>query len=169
MSSDIAVQVREAFENLVSADTVGRIAKGALTVASRQADVGLSVVIADDEAVRDLNRRHRGLDETTDVLAFSFAHSGEYYGDARGRDAHPGDIEFPLPPGEADSLGEVIVSYPQARRQAEGAGHTVERELALLVTHGVLHLLGHDHEAPEEEAVMRRMAAEALAGLEEQG
>ena len=60
-------------------------------------------------------------------------------------------------------LGDVIVSYPRAVAQAEEYGHSVERELAYLVVHGVLHILGHDHEVPEEQAVMRAREEAALA------
>ena len=62
---------------------------------------------------------------------------------------------FALPPGQTGGLGEVIISYPQAQRQAIKVGHSVKQELALLVAHGVLHLLGYDHGEPQEEVVMK--------------
>ena len=111
------------------------------------------VVIADEETVRDLNRRHRGLDETTDVLAFSNISEGRYYGDEPPQPADAAGA-FVTPPGQADDLGEVVISYPQAVRQARQAGHSVRRELAALLAHGLLHLLGYDHEDPEDEAEM---------------
>ncbi len=62
-------------------------------------------------------------------------------------------------------MGEVVVSYPLAARQARQHGHSVEREVALLVVHGVLHLAGHDHEEPEEEAVMRGLEERTVEQL----
>ena len=70
-----------------------------------------------------------------------------------------------MPPGELAPLGEVIVSYPQAQRQAEERGAPLEHELALLVVHGVLHLTGHDHLDPEETALMQSKERTALAAL----
>jgi rRNA maturation RNase YbeY len=68
-----------------------------------------------------------------------------------------------LPPGEFEGLGEVIVSYPQAERQAAAAGHSIDREMALLVAHGVLHLLGYDHLSAEDETAMRDKEEMVLA------
>jgi len=100
------------------------------------AEVGL--VVTDDETLRDLNRRYLGLDEPTDVL--SFGHE-------------PAD--FVTPPDGVRRLGEVILSYPTAERQAQEAGRSVQDEAAHLVVHGLLHLLGYDHEDPEDESRMR--------------
>lgn len=106
------------------------------------AEVGLTVT--DDATVRALNARYRGLDETTDVLAFGLTEVGA---------ASTGG-PFALPPLGRIQLGDVVLSYPQAERQARQAGHPVEHEAAILVAHGVLHLLGYDHAGPEEERVM---------------
>ena len=73
-----------------------------------------------------------------------------------------------LPPTENDdaSLGEIIISYPQTCRQAEQAGHPVGQELTVLLVHGVLHLLGYDHEEPDDEAVMMAATARAMRANE---
>ena len=123
----------------------------------------LSIVIADDETVRDLNRRHRGLDENTDVLSFSFIHQGEYHGDGEAPTSFSEVEPFAMPPGQPPGLGEVIVSYPQAVRQAEESTHALDQEMARLVAHGVLHLLGYDHVEPEDEALMRSEEKAVLA------
>ena len=161
----VSVQVFEAFEHLVSGDWLRRVARSTLAVEGTASPAtggqsALGIVMADDEAVRALNRKHRGLDETTDVLAFPFHRQDEYYGQGS---SEPDAGEFILPPGEEAGLGEVIVSYPQALRQAEHAGHSPDRELALLVAHGVLHLLGHDHAEADEEAEMKEKEAAVLA------
>ena len=161
--SRVRVHLFDVVQCPVSGRRVRRVAECALAVGAPSSSGGLSVVIADDETVRDLNRRHRGLDETTDVLSFSFTHQGEYHGDGPSVSRWPEDADFVLPPGEGAGLGEVVVSYPQAVRQARESGHALERELGLLVCHGVLHLLGYDHEEPEEEALMREKEEAVLA------
>lgn len=163
---DVSVHVLEGFESLVSAEWLKQVAEQALAVEAPGPGARLNVVIADDAVVRDLNKRHRGLDENTDVLSFSFIHRGEYLGEHEPRSHRDEETDFVLPPGEEKSLGEVIISYPQALRQAEQSGHPIAEELALLLTHGVLHLLGHDHEEPKEEAAMKRTESEVLARVE---
>jgi probable rRNA maturation factor len=110
--------------------------------------VVLTLTLVDDDEIQEINRQHRGIDRPTDVLSFPLVD---------GTDA------FALPPGAPCDLGDVMVSYPRAVAQAEEYGHSVERELAYLVIHGVLHILGHDHEVPAEQAVMRAREEEALA------
>ncbi|MBI4201513.1 MAG: rRNA maturation RNase YbeY [Chloroflexi bacterium] len=124
---------------------------------------GLSLTIADDNTVRRLNAQYRGLDEPTDVLSFAFDHPGEYEGDGPPPMAEA--VEFMAPPEQEDFAGEVILSYPQCRRQAEAGGHAVTDELALLIAHGVLHLLGYDHAEAREEQAMQALEQRILAGL----
>lgn len=111
-----------------------------------------SLTLVDDEAIRTFNREYRGYDKATDVLSFS-----QLEGD-----------EIPLPE-EADEeppvLGDVVIAVPTAKRQAEERGHSFEAELALLITHGLLHLLGEDHDTPERKARMWKLQAEVLEGL----
>lgn len=92
----------------------------------------LAVRFVSDREMRRLNRRYRRRDRPTDVLSFA--------GDL----ADGGDL--PRVPGMPRHLGDVVVSIPTARRQAAARGHGVERELRLLLLHGVLHCLGYDHE-----------------------
>ena len=143
----IDVQVFSPFRGLARAADVRRAAAAALAVADPQGEAALSVVVADDDTLRELNRRFRGLDEVTDVLSF-------------GEGASP---TFPAAPGEVPSLGEVVVSYPLAARQAGEHNVGVEEEVALLVVHGTLHLLGYDHAEPDEEAEMKALEVKALA------
>ncbi len=103
-----------------------------------QARAELSLALVDDEAMAELNERHRGRSGPTDVLSFSLlegAHS-----------AFRGAL-----------LGDVVIDVEQAARQARRARRTLDDELARLMIHGVLHLLGHDH---EEDGEARRMRAE---------
>jgi len=160
-SPGISIQVLDDFADLVNEIDLTEAVSAALVAGLAEDDVNVSVVIADDELVRELNDTHRGLDEHTDVLAFSFTHEGDYYGEERREVAE--DMDFVLPPGECEPLGEVIVSYPQAQRQADAAGHSLEQELTVLLIHGTLHLLGHDHMEPDDEAIMKLLEAQALA------
>ena len=170
----VGVQVFDEFDRQVSHTRLARIGQRTLELAfggSLASDVQtpadaattMGVVVADDAVVRDLNGKHRGLDEITDVLAFSFLHQGEYHGDGQPQEGASDDGDFVLPPGESAGLGEVIISYPQAVRQALESGHTVRGELARLLVHGILHLLGYDHVEPEEEADMKAREAGVLA------
>lgn len=105
-----------------------------LLAAVARADAELSVVLCDDAFIRPLNAEWRGKDQPTDVLSF--------------------------PQDDDAVLGDVVVSAETARRQAAELGHALEVELRALLIHGVLHLLGHDHEGDPEAA--RRMAAEEV-------
>ncbi len=100
----------------------------------------VSLLLTGDDAVRHLNRQYRGIDRTTDVLSFLLAE---------------GEGDFVSPPGIAVHLGEIVMSYPQAERQALEAGHPVNQELAMLIVHGVLHVLGYDHERPKHARLMK--------------
>ena len=157
----VNLQVDEQFEGEVSLPGLVRTANRALRAGNAGEGASVDVAVTGDEEVRELNRRYRGLDETTDVLSFSFAHAGEYQG--AGEPSSPAaDIDFPVPAGADGSLGEVIISYPQAERQGGQAGRGTAAELSALLAHGVLHLLGYDHESEGEALVMRRLEAKAL-------
>jgi probable rRNA maturation factor len=108
----------------------------------------VSVVITDDASVQALNREYRQLDEPTDVLSFGLG------GLAQPLEEEPAP-DFVLPKGAPLEIGEVVLAYPYAARQAAQRGRPVRDEVALLVVHGVLHLLGHDHLEPKEETEMQ--------------
>jgi probable rRNA maturation factor len=104
---------------------------------------GVSIVLASDATVRRLNHVYRGKDVTTDVLSFSAG----------------GDT---LPDGTRP-LGEIVISVAQAARQAEALGHSLARELRVLLIHGYLHLLGYDHEV--DDGTMMRLQARLARAL----
>ena len=158
----IQVQIFPEFQGTAAASSLRRLAEHALDAAREHEGKALGLVLADDETVRRLNRDYRGLDETTDVLAFAFHHPGHYEGEGEPPRVSNGEAFVTLPLKES-FLGEVIISFPQGVRQAREHGHPVIEELALLVTHGVLHLLGYDHLSPQEERLMKEREAAALA------
>jgi probable rRNA maturation factor len=122
-----------------------RAALAALQNQSAPQDGSLTIVLTDDDQLHNLNRDYLGVDSTTDVLSF------------------PSDETDP----ETNSpyLGDILVSLPRAASQAESAGHDIEAEAQLLVVHGVLHLLGHDHTEAEEKERMWQAQAQILAQL----
>jgi probable rRNA maturation factor len=104
----------------------------------------------DNEYIRELNRDYRGLDQPTDVLSFAIQ---------EGADEEIG----PMPEGVPELLGDIFISVERTIEQAESYGHSVERELCYLAVHGLLHLLGYDHQEPEETAAMRQQEERVLA------
>ncbi len=84
----------------------------------------ISVILTDQEVVRDLNRKYRNIDATTDVLSFSLSKI---------------DAAEPM-------LGEILIDVERAAQQAEEYGHTLIKEVAFLIMHGILHLIGYDHD-----------------------
>jgi len=150
MSEEIGISVEEKFRGLVDKGWVGRIAQRVLKAEGVAPPFEVSLVFTDSEVVQKLNRDYRGMDEPTDVLAFYMLPQKE------------ADSSFALPPDGVTRLGEVIISYPQTAEQAKEQGHSVDKELTLLIIHGILHLLGYDHEQPEEEVKMRAREKELL-------
>ncbi|NMH85395.1 rRNA maturation RNase YbeY [Heyndrickxia coagulans] len=101
----------------------------------------LSVTFTDNEGIRAINRDYRGKDQPTDVISFALEEMGE------------GEIE--ITGAEIPRvLGDIIISVPRAKEQAEEYGHSFERELGFLAVHGFLHLLGYDHMTKEDETEM---------------
>ncbi|MFO7772545.1 MAG: rRNA maturation RNase YbeY [Dehalococcoidia bacterium] len=150
MSEGIAVSVEEEFRGVVDEGWARRIAQVVLEAEGIAPPYELGLVFTDSETVRQLNRDYRGVDEPTDVLAFCMLSQKR------------ADDFFALPPDGITRLGDVIISYPQAAEQAKEQGHSIERELTLLVIHGILHLLDYDHEESDEEAEMRTRERELL-------
>ena len=150
----LSVQIENTFSGLLSEKWLTHVVESALSAAGVDEAVGIELVIATDDTVHELNRTYRGIDATTDVLAFAFSEPSQSE-----------DKQFVMPPGEVHNLGEVIVSYPRAERQAAEHGHSIEQELSLLIAHGVLHLLGYDHEEPDDERKMRALEAKILDSI----
>jgi probable rRNA maturation factor len=122
-----------------------RAARAVLKHQKESLDVELSIVLADDKRVRELNRDYLGIDAPTDVLSFPASETDPETG--------------------SRYIGDIIISVPYAAKGAAKAGHAVESELQLLTVHGVLHLLGHDHAKAKEKAKMWKAQAEILDSL----
>ena len=161
----VEISIQEPFRGKLSRPWLRKVASHAIGSASPGEPCLLSLVIADDDTLRRLNKQYRGAEEVTDVLAFSPIHQGHWAGDGEA----PVHAEEPLvvaePTGDRKFMGEVIISYPQAARQSSHAPLGLEKELALLIVHGLLHLLGYDHAQPDEEAAMQAKERSILGSL----
>lgn len=150
MSFDnVQVQIDGQFQVRVQSEPLHRAVVASLVHQRVEESYELAVVVTDDRALCELNRRHRGIDAPTDVLAFP------------GGDPGP----FVAAPGLPRHLGDVVISFHRAEAQAAEVGHDVQTELQLLVVHGVLHLLGYDDATPKQRARMWAAQAEILHSL----
>lgn len=141
-------EVTSALRTGPSPGRVAGWAEAALAAAAPRSRATLSVLLCGDARMRRLNRDYRRIDRPTDVLSF--------------------------PSGEAGFLGDVAIDVAYAARQARRRGHSLAREVQLLLAHGVLHLLGHDHETDDGEmfrlqrAVVRRAFGPGPDGVPEE-
>jgi probable rRNA maturation factor len=122
-----------------------RAAQAAVEHQGEPSESELSILLTDDARLQALNQKYLGIDAPTDVLSFPAAETDPETG--------------------ARYLGDILISVPRAQAQAEAAGHPLEVEVQLLVVHGVLHLLGHDHAQSDEKARMWKAQAEILERL----
>ncbi|KAB7708733.1 rRNA maturation RNase YbeY [Bacillus aerolatus] len=113
-------------------------------------DSEVSVTFTDNERIREINREYRQKDEPTDVISFALEEMDGEEIEISGADDLP------------RVLGDIVISVPRAKEQAEEYGHTFERELGFLAVHGLLHLLGYDHMTEEEEKEMFQRQKEIL-------
>jgi probable rRNA maturation factor len=127
----------------------GGLARWLAAVSPARVRGEIAVALVPDRHIRQLNREYRRKDAATDVLSFS---TREH--------AHPRtpDLPTPRPPGSR-MLGDIVIATGVAKRQAREAGHSYAAELRVLALHGLLHLLGYDHEAPEDRGRMARAEA----------
>lgn len=137
------INIESSLEPPFDLDLLEQAALAALTHQSAEGD--LTIVLADDEELHRLNRDFLGIDAPTDVLSFPASETDPETG--------------------AAYLGDILLSIPRADAQAQAAGHTLADEARLLVVHGVLHLLGHDHAEADEKAKMWKVQTEVMDKL----
>ncbi len=130
----VSVNINPKFSDLIDADWVTNLVESTLNESLFEKNWQLSIALEDDKTIHKLNKHYRDIDSVTDVLSFE----GGYI-----------DPESGL-----THLGDIIVSVPQAQKQAETAHYPFLNELALLIIHGILHLKGYDHAEIEEEKIM---------------
>ena len=125
--------------------TIRRRCERALSVLG-QMDATVSVLLCDDAFIHELNKTYRGVDKPTDVLSFAM-NEGEY-------------IE-----GDAEALGDIVISINTATKQAPALKHSTTEEVTSLLIHGLLHLLGYDHQDKSDEVKMTNMANHVLRSI----
>jgi probable rRNA maturation factor len=123
-----------------------------LQMVGASAPCALTLTLTGSERVQEFNREYAGIDEPTDVLSFAAE-----------------DEPYAVEPGEPPYLGDVIIAVPVARQQAAEAGHSLLNELQLLAIHGTLHLLGFDHQTPDQQAEMWAYQSAAMDALRQAG
>lgn len=108
--------------------------------------IEVSILFTEDKFIKSLNKKYRGINKSTDVLTFNL---------------EEGDLKFP----EVDKnklLGDIVVSVETAQRQANNLNHNLENELMILLIHGLLHLIGYDHEEDRDNKIMQVKEKEIL-------
>jgi len=138
----IYIETRQEFSDSSLLEHAARLV---LDSGSISANVDVTIVLTDDAQLHELNRDYLGVDAPTDVLSFPASES---------------DPETGTP-----YLGDILISIPRAAAQAQSSGHRLEEEVQLLVVHGTLHLIGHDHAEAGDKARMWAAQAEVLARL----
>ena len=150
----IDITIDDEFQSKVKKDWILDITKSILKSEKVPLPYEVGIVITGAETVRNLNRQFRDIDSTTDVLSFCLLEPADGISDI-----------FQLPPNSENQLGEVVISFPQAVEQAAAQGHSVEMELTALLIHGILHLLGYDHEKAEDKESMENLEKKLLNSL----
>lgn len=125
------------------------LAETTFRILNVQTNYEIDVSLIDDETIHQINRDYRKVDRVTDVISFAF-----------NDDKDPKNAI--LNPEVPRMLGEILICLPQAKRQAEAIGNSLQRELSFLFVHGLLHLLGYDHMKPEDEAIMFQLQDKIL-------
>lgn len=147
----ISIEIDDAFAAMVDPASIEALATHVLRGEQVAPPAEVSIWITDEAEVHRLNRQYRGVDSATDVLSFGAEEAG----------APP----FVAAPEQPRYLGDLAISYPHVVRQAAEYGHSQQREVSYLVTHGLLHLLGYDHERPDDARRMRQREEALLSAL----
>lgn len=145
---DLTIQLAPQIEVEVDEERLHHLAVKTLLLEGVAQSLELGLFITDDEEIKELNRRYRGVDEPTDVLAFG------------------GEVEGFVSPPDQPQLRDIVISYPRVASQAQERGHSVAQEIDLLFLHGLLHLLGYEDETPKKRVRMWARQEEVLGTLE---
>jgi probable rRNA maturation factor len=130
----ITLEISKGYQSHIDTSLIKQTAKTTLIHQGVRLDSEISIIITGDEKLHALNLQFLDIDAPTDVLSFP--------------------ANFTNPDTDIPYLGDVLISFPRAETQANSAGHKVMGELQLLVVHGILHLLGHDHAEQSEKTIM---------------
>jgi len=132
--------IRNFTKNRISVKRLEKVTEAVIAEEKIKGEVEVSLVFTGEKRIRNLNKTYRGVDRVTDVLSFE----GE------------NDDDFVSPGGGVSYLGEIFICYPRAQRQAREKKHLIEKEIDILLVHGLFHLLGYDHIKDKDYAVMHK-------------
>ena len=151
------MQVFDAFRRRISRSWLVKTLESTLDLSDNRKLFAVSLVMADDETLQRLNLEYRGIDEPTDVLSFLLWDHSDSTANSCG--------EFIDPETSFTKFGEIVISYPQAIYQARQRKNAVKSEIGMLMVHGILHLMGYDHDGFDNEIEMWSRQEELLANL----
>lgn len=151
----ITVQMEPDYEDKLDGDVLHWLAIHVLKSENAQGPLEVGIVVTTDEEVLTLNRQYLGHDYHTDVLSFGMNDNEEIIEESGGG--------FVTPTERAPYLGDVVISYDRAAEQAPEYNHSTEAEVATLLVHGLLHLLGYDDTEDEKRAKMHSRQEDLLA------
>jgi probable rRNA maturation factor len=152
---EINILIEDEFKGRLVKRWLSMVAEQVLSAENTGNNVELGVLITTQERVQELNWTYRSKNEPTDVLSFYMIPEAGQKEKER----------FITPPDKISHLGEVVISYPQAVAKARDNKHTVKKEISILLIHGILHLLGYDHEKPGDEKRMKARESLILYSL----
>jgi probable rRNA maturation factor len=148
---EVDIQIDDRFANQVDATLIEQAVAAALAAEGLAGAIEVSVLVTDDATLRQLNRDYRNVDAPTDVLSF-----------ADDQESAAAPTTFVRPPDAPRYLGDLAISYERVVAQAAEYGHSRARELAFLTVHGMLHLLGYDHERGDADQAAMRAREEVI-------
>ena len=154
---EINVLIDKEFKRQVKSTWLKSIVRQIQKAENVAANSDMALVITGDEKIQELNLKYLAEDRPTDVLSFPM---NEQLDNA--------PVFINVPDGKT-YLGDIIISYPTAVKQAAEHNHTVSREITILLIHGILHLLGYDHDIPRRKQAMKNRESAILKSIEEQG
>jgi len=144
----VFLDIADQYSDFINSSQLERSVLAAFNHQGISPDSDLTILVDDDQRIQKLNNEYLSIDAPTDVLAFPAG--------------------FTDPDTGHNYLGDVIISFPQAKSEATKRGHPLEAEIQLLVVHGVLHLLGYDHLEPEDKEIMWSAQSQILSQLNAQ-
>ena len=150
---DLGIDYKEIADNVIEA---------ALDYEKCPYECEINVILTDNQGLHEINKECREMDRPTDVLSFPMV---TYENPSDFENVEEEQPECFHPETGELMLGDIIISLDKVKEQAEGYGHSVEREYAFLLAHSMLHLMGYDHMEKEEETVMFQKQEEILKSL----
>lgn len=135
-------------------EIIKKVTQTVLELEKIKHNLEIYITLTNNEEIHKINKEYRDVDRPTDVLSFPMYEREEI---SKLREDKQNEID--------EVLGDIIISIPKVKEQAEEYGHSYERELAYLTTHGMLHLLGYDHMIDEEKVIMREHEEKVLEKL----